>query len=79
MAASTAVRSMAGILFLLGSVMMASAQSVAPSNATLPTEESGSETVLSLTGGPIFAGMTYNIAPLTGQVGKGETPTAVAV
>ncbi|KUJ08445.1 uncharacterized protein LY89DRAFT_599683 [Mollisia scopiformis] len=58
--------------------MLASAQSVQPSNATLPTSESGSETVLSLTGGPIFTGQTYNIAPLTAEVGKGQTPTAVA-
>lgn len=58
--------------------MLASAQSVQPSNATLPTSMSGSETVLSLTGGPIFAGQTYNIAPLTESVGRGQSGTAVA-
>ncbi|KAF8864310.1 hypothetical protein BDZ45DRAFT_34253 [Acephala macrosclerotiorum] len=82
MAASTAVRSMASflsIVLLVGSGMLASAQSVQPSNATLPTSMSGSETVLSLTGGPVFAGQqTYNIAPLTEQVGRGQTGTAVA-
>ncbi|KAE8449262.1 hypothetical protein EG329_008429 [Mollisiaceae sp. DMI_Dod_QoI] len=79
MAASTAARrSMASLVSIVLLMGWASAQSVQPSNATLPTSESGSETVLSLTGGPIFAGMTYNIAPLTESVGKGQSATSVA-
>lgn len=79
--ASTAVRSMASLATILLAVSMASAQSaqVQPSNATLPTSESGSEFVLSFTGGPIQTMQTYNIAPLTEAIGKGQTAAAIAV
>jgi hypothetical protein len=81
MAASTAARSMASFftIALIGISSLASAQSVSPSNATLPASESGSETVLRLVGGPIFSQTNYNIAPLTTPAGKGGTATAVAV
>ncbi|KAH8786668.1 hypothetical protein BGZ57DRAFT_851658 [Hyaloscypha finlandica] len=57
---------------------LASAQSVSPSNATLPASESASETVLHLVGGPLFSQTNYNIAPLTASAGKGGSPTVVA-
>ncbi|KAE9372159.1 hypothetical protein N431DRAFT_338950 [Stipitochalara longipes BDJ] len=80
MAASTVARSMASFftIALIG-FSLASAQSVSPSNATLPASESGSETVLRLVGGPIFSATNYNIAPLTASAGKGGSPTAVAI
>jgi hypothetical protein len=81
MAAWTVARSMASFftIALIG-ISLASAQSVAPSNATLPVGESGSETVLRLIGGPIFAQtVSYNIAPLTPSAGRGASPAAVAV
>ncbi|KAN0110317.1 hypothetical protein V8E51_006704 [Hyaloscypha variabilis] len=79
MAASTVARSMASFFTIaLVGVSLASAQSVSPSNATLPASESGSETVLRLVGGPIFEATNYNIAPLTASAGKGGTATEVA-
>jgi len=54
---------------------MTSASSVSPSNDTLPDDErSGmNEITLQLDSGPA----TFSIAPLTANVGKGQTPTAV--
>ncbi|KAF4627481.1 hypothetical protein G7Y89_g10674 [Cudoniella acicularis] len=61
---------------LLGS--RAAAQSVQPSNSTLPSSESAAMTQLKLSGGPVLqTPFEYNIAPLTTQVGKGQTSTAV--
>jgi hypothetical protein len=77
--ASTAVRGMASLVSLLLAVSMASAQSVQPSNATLPTSESGSEFVLSFPGGPIPPPGSYNIVPLTSSVGKGADMAMLAV
>ena len=79
MAASTVARTMASLFVTIMGISLASALTVAPSNATLPTSESGSETVLRLTGGPLFSQTTYNIAPLTFESGKSGNAAAVAV
>ena len=82
MAASAVARTRAMASFLtiaLVGFSLASAQSVSPSNATLPASESASETVLHLVGGPLFSQTNYNIAPLTASAGKGGSPTVVAV
>ncbi|KAG4444298.1 hypothetical protein IFR05_000273 [Cadophora sp. M221] len=80
MAASIVARAMAALLslsLLTGSGMLASAQSVQPSNDTLPASESNAVTSLRLTGGPVFDTRTYNIAPLTEQMGKGQNQVRV--
>jgi hypothetical protein len=80
MAASTVARSMASFFTIaLIAISLASAQSVSPSNATLPASEIGSETVLRLVGGPLFSQANYDIAPLTASAGKGGSPTVVSV
>lgn len=82
MATSTVARAMAALLslsLLAGSGMLASAQSVQPSNDTLPTSESNSMTSLRLTGGPVFDTRTYYIAPLTEEMGKGQNQVRVGV
>jgi hypothetical protein len=58
---------------------MASAQSVAPSNATLPSGESSAENQVKLTGGGLIDAKIYTIAPLTTAVGEGQSSTAVGV
>ncbi|KAK0122144.1 hypothetical protein ONS95_010405 [Cadophora gregata] len=80
MATSTVARAMAALLslsLLAGSGMLASAQSVQPSNDTLPTTESKAVTSLRLTGGPVFDTRTYYIAPLTEEMGKGQNQVRV--
>ena len=82
MATSTVARALAALLslsLLTGPGMLASAQSVQPSNDTLPTSESKSGTSLRLTGGPVFDTRTYNIAPLTEEMGKGQNQVRVGV
>ncbi|KAH6670126.1 hypothetical protein B0J14DRAFT_111780 [Halenospora varia] len=79
MATSTVARGMSSflsIVMLLGT--MAAAQDVFPSNKTLPSDMTNSITQLRLFGGPIYQQeKPYNIAPLTSQVGRGQSSTAV--
>lgn len=82
MATSIVPRGMATLLslaLLVGSGMLASAQSVQPSNDTLPSSESNSVTSLRLSGGPVFDTRSYTIAPLTVEVGKGQNMVRVGV
>jgi hypothetical protein len=80
MATSIVARMMANLLFCaIFLVALGSAQSVSPSNSTLPDSESNSETQLKTSGGPKDPPAQYNIAPLTEQNGKGQTATGVAV
>ncbi len=53
-------------LFMSG---IAVAQSVTPSNATLPTSESTKESVLMLSGTAVFTSANYLLAPLTTGTG----------
>lgn len=59
-------------------VALASAQNVQPSNASLPASES-IFTQLIILQGSIFSQTTFNIAPLTAEVGLGQDANAVAV
>ncbi|KAH7370595.1 hypothetical protein BKA65DRAFT_20816 [Rhexocercosporidium sp. MPI-PUGE-AT-0058] len=80
MATSTVARAMAALLslsLLTGSGMLASAQSVQPTNDTLPSSETNAVTSLRLTGGPVFDTRTYKIAPLTEEMGKGQNQVRV--
>lgn len=89
MATSTVARKMAGLLSIVFLLGMATAQAnaanaqfagfVVPTNATLPTSETMTESVLTLSGGPLFDGKVYNVAPLTEQVGKGLSTTMLSV
>lgn len=61
-------------------VTLASAQSVSPSNASLPASESiFTQLTLLGGGGPLLTQNAFNIAPLTAEVGLGESAGAVAV
>jgi hypothetical protein len=80
MATSTVARTLSSLLSLvLFLVALASAGSVQPSNSTLPSAESDSETQLKLGGGPLFGQAIFNIVPLTANVGLGQSAASVAV
>ncbi|KAL2066411.1 hypothetical protein VTL71DRAFT_2482 [Oculimacula yallundae] len=80
MATSTVARAMVALLsisLLAGPGLFASAQSVAPSNDSLPASEIDAKTNLMLTGGPVFESRRYFIAPLTEEMGKGQNQVRV--
>lgn len=64
------------VVLLTGSGMLAVAQSVQPSNGSLPFPE---RTSLKIAGGPLFDSKSFTIAPLTAENGGGAGPVAVAV
>lgn len=79
MATSIVARSMAVFMFcVIFLVTLASAQSVSPSNSTLPDSEKNSETELKLSGDAKAPSAQYNIAPLTESQGKGQNAVDVA-
>ncbi|CZS88722.1 uncharacterized protein RAG0_00369 [Rhynchosporium agropyri] len=81
MATSTVARAVAGLLsisLLAASGMLASAQSVQPSNDTLPSSETKAATNLRLTAGPVFDEKSFLIAPLTEEMGKGQNQVGVS-
>jgi hypothetical protein len=82
MAASTVARSLLAFLFIAFIAASTAAETVSPSNATLPTLESGLLTTLELLpeDSLAFQQSNYQIVPLTEQVGLGsKNPTAVSV
>ena len=81
MAASTVARSLLAFLFIAFIAASTAAETVSPSNATLPTLESGLLTTLELLpeDSLAFQQSNYQIVPLTQGVGKGLNPTAVSV
>jgi hypothetical protein len=89
MATSTVARKMAGLLSIAFLIGMVNAQAdaansqfagfVVPTNATLPPNESTTESILTLSGGPLPTSKQYHIAPLTVEDGIGGTPTMLKV
>jgi hypothetical protein len=63
------------VLMLAGAM----AQSVTPSNATLPASQSNAKNIITLSGGMLLEKKAYAIAPLTESVGRGGNPTTAAV
>jgi len=80
MATSSVARIMAVCLSIVWFlVALACGQSVQPSNATLPDDERLSQTQLKVPGGPLGQPTSYNLAPLTVQVGRGGNSATVSV
>ena len=77
MAASSVARRIASLSLTLLMSGMALAQSVAPSNTTLPKDETTAVSALTLSGEPLFAFADYIVAPLTPGAGRGLTDVSV--
>jgi len=77
MATSIVAKTMVALLsFVWCMAALTGAQSVQPSNATLPVKTTKSETQLTLKGAAFFS---FNLAPLTVKAGLGSSPTGVGV
>jgi hypothetical protein len=81
MATSTVAHTMGKLLsvvLLLGAAVT-SAQSVQPTNGTLPAPRDNIQEQLRLAGPHNSTGQAFNIAPLTGQAGAGGTAVDLSV
>lgn len=66
-------------VLLILSVIVTSAQSVGPTNDTLPDQETKSAFVLRLSGGALLEEKSYVVVPLTVAAGKGQSAVAISV
>lgn len=66
------------VVLCLAAVAAAQSPSIAPTNATLSSAMTGSESSLKLVTGD-QNGQVFDLAPLTANAGLGQSPTAVAV